>query len=121
MRILELLAEGKITAQEAAELLEALGRSEERGRNADRAAGGEARWFRVRVTDVRTGRRKTDINIPINFGWGLRFVDRFMGKASRRAVHHAWLAFQRGERGQRGTLVDVVDEQRGERVEIILE
>lgn len=120
MRILELLAAGKITAQEAAELLEALGRSEARARG-ERQGEAEARWFRVRVTDIRTGRRKTDINIPINVSWGLRFADRFMGRASRKALHHAWYAFQRGERGQRGTLVDVTDEQRGERVEIILE
>jgi hypothetical protein len=121
LRILEMLASGKITAQEAAELLEALGRSEERERREDRQGGGMPRWFRVRVTDTRSGRRKTDINIPINFGWGLRFVDRFMGRSSRKAVHKAWHAFQQGERGERGTLVDVVDERTGERVEIILE
>src|SRR5437016_2011161 len=73
MRVLELLEQGKITATEAAELLRALGDDD---RDAPEAAGeaprGERpRWFRVRVTDVSTGRPKANVSIPfgmVNFG-----------------------------------------------------
>ena len=62
MRILKMLEEGKINAEEAAKLLEALGGRAETG---PAGKGERARWFRVRVTDTKTGRKKVNINIPL--------------------------------------------------------
>src|SRR5689334_9351266 len=72
MRVLELLEQGKITAAEAAELLRALG-DDDRELMAGGAAprGERPRWFRVRVTEVATGRQKANVSIPfgmVNFG-----------------------------------------------------
>src|ERR1700730_3298278 len=86
-RILELLEQQKITSAEAAELLAALG---DRGRDVRRRdrnrwvaeelapATDRARWFRVRVTDQRTGQMRTNVSVPIGMvGFGLGFARRF--------------------------------------------
>src|SRR5690349_3753991 len=94
LRVLELLEQGQITAAEAAELLRALGdeddegderngrgrrhRRDERERERDRFEGGRRglpRWFRVRVTDTRTGRMWANVSIPYGMvNSGLRFA-----------------------------------------------
>ncbi len=128
MRVLELLEQGKISAAEAAELLRALG-DDDRDAVADEAPRGERpRWFRVRVTDVASGRPKANVSIPfgvVNFG--LRFAPnnfRFMGRGGKggigmpRQVDDLLDALRSG---RRGTLYDITDGNEGERIEIIVE
>ncbi|HRQ24996.1 MAG TPA: hypothetical protein PLF42_16330, partial [Anaerolineales bacterium] len=68
MKILKLIEEGKISAEEGAKLLSALSDSS-RGIPAPPrppgVPGGPARWLRVRVTDTRTGRSKASVQIPL--------------------------------------------------------
>src|SRR5437588_12324639 len=83
LRILQLLEQGKVTAAEAAELLVALGDRSPDGRRRERRRwlaeelappNDRARWFRVRVTDERTGRVRTNVSVPIGMiGFGLSF------------------------------------------------
>ncbi|MDX1689200.1 MAG: hypothetical protein R3248_14550, partial [Candidatus Promineifilaceae bacterium] len=66
MQILRMIEEGKISAGEGAELLRALEEKKDGGPAAEPLRGAsKPRWFRVRVTDVETGRSKVNVNIPM--------------------------------------------------------
>jgi len=127
LRILELLEQQKITADEVAELLAALG---DRGRDVRRRerykwqaedlapASDRARWFRVRVTDQRSGRMRTNVSVPIGMvGFGLGFARRFRNIPG---VGHVDDLFEAVRNGRRGTIFDVSNEG-GERVEIFID
>ena len=69
LRILRMVQEGKISAEEGIELMDALGENR-RGKEpvvAERRMGRRAaRWFRIRVTDQITGKIKVDVRLPVN-------------------------------------------------------
>ena len=130
LRVLELLEKQKITAAEASELLAALGDRGDRprdGRRRDRnrwlaeelaPASDRARWFRVRVTDQRTGQMRTNVSVPIGMvGFGLGFARRFRHIPG---VEHVDDLFDAVRAGRRGTIFDVANEG-GERVEIFID
>jgi hypothetical protein len=112
LRILELLEQRKITAGEAAELLAAVGES---GQPRARDRG---RWFRVRVTDQRTGRLRTNVSVPIGMaGFGLGFARRFRNVPGMDTVDDLLEAIRSG---RRGVIFDVASDG-GERVEILID
>src|SRR5579871_6673587 len=127
LRILQLLAEQKITAPEAAELLAALDTrgGENRRRERSRWLAEElappsdrARWFRVRVTDERTGHVRTNVSVPIGMvGLGLDFARRFRNVPGVGMVDEMYEAVRSG---RRGTIFDVANEG-GERVQILID
>jgi len=66
LKILKMIDEGKISAEEGARLLSALAGSQKTGNRAPvRSSAGAARWLRVRVTDTFTGKTKATVNLPI--------------------------------------------------------
>ena len=120
MKILKMVEEGKISAEDGAKLLSALsdGRKSA-GAPAPGATGGEARWFRVRVTDLATGKTKVNVNIPmglVNVGikMGARFAPGFDSQQME-AIAEALKS------GALGKIVEAIDEEDGERVEIFVE
>ncbi len=128
-RILELLRDGKITVDEAEQLLDALGPAGER---AERAGGprpsggpppsgqGPSRHLCIRITDLHTGKVKTNIRIPAR-GWRL-LTKLTRTKLGRRLSGLTLQDVQRAAReGAVGHIVDVTNDDRGERVEIVLE
>jgi hypothetical protein len=128
LRILQLLEQGKITAAEAAELLAALGqRGPETSRRRERGRwlveemappSDRARWIRVRVTDERTGRVRTNVSVPIGMvGFGLGFARRFRNVPGVNVVDEVFDAVRSG---RRGTIFDVSNDG-GERVEIFID
>src|SRR5438105_12051106 len=130
LRVLELLEQQKITAAEASELLAALGDRGDRGRDGRRRdrnrwlaeelapAADRARWFRVRVTDQRTGQMRTNVSVPIGMvGFGLGFARRFRHIPG---VEHVDDLLDAVRAGRRGTIFDVANEG-GERVEIFID
>jgi len=114
-RILEMLEQGKISAAEAHELLAAL---ETPSRREALGPGGEkAPRLHIRVTDVHSGRVKTDVVIPTGMlgrKWSRRLAGLFSG-------HHIQGLEEVARTGAKGTIVDVTDDRRGERVEIVVE
>jgi hypothetical protein len=119
LRILEMLEKGRISAPEAEELLDALGESV--GPARERATlGGRMMRLRIRITDLKSGRIKTNVNVPVG-SWGL--VSRLARSRWGRRFAGAYIAdIQRAAReGARGQIVDVADEKSGERVEILVE
>jgi hypothetical protein len=127
LRILELLEQHKITAAEAGDLLAALGERGRDGRRRERnrwlaeelaPASDRARWFRVRVTDLSTGRLRTNVSVPIGMvGSGLGFARRFRNIPG---VAHVDDLFEAVREGRRGVIFDVANEG-GERVEIFID
>jgi hypothetical protein len=65
MKILKMIEEGKLSVEEGTKLLAAL--SDKRVPTPPRPPGvpGGPRWLRIRVTDVRTGRSKASVQIPL--------------------------------------------------------
>lgn len=119
MRVLQMVAEGKITPEDGVRLLEALRAGEAADKRPTAPSPNQPRWFRVRVTDSASGRDKVNINIPIglvNVGlkMGARFVDE------REGIDFEQLTTM-VQSGQTGKILEVEDAEKGERVEIFAE
>jgi hypothetical protein len=115
-RILQMVSEGKITAEEGARLIGAL-RSGSASPQEPRA--GTARWFRVRVTDMATGRTKVNVNLPLTLvKAGLKMGARFAPDMEELDWNELVTAIQEGASGK---IVEVEDEEDGERVEVYVE
>jgi hypothetical protein len=127
MMILRMVEEGKLTPEDGARLLTALGEQEAGAQEtktqnetwnaayAPDPATGSGRNFRVRVSNLATGRQKVTVNIPLGLvDFGLRFVpqnSKFDVNAVRNALHN----------GMTGKIVDVTDDEKGDRVEVFVE
>ncbi len=118
IKILKMIDEGKITAEEGAKLLATL--SENRKASARRSvspvSSGGARWLKVRVTDMVTGRSKASVNLPLGL------VDAGLNIASKYAPDVAFEELVEAiNAGAEGKIIDVFDEEDGEHVEIFIE
>lgn len=117
-RILQMVAEGQISAEDGVRLLEAL-RGGESGDKRAQSPQNQARWFRVRVTELATGRDKVNINIPIGLvNVGLKMGARFVGDMEGVNFEELAAAVQAG---QMGKILEADDLEDGERVEIFVE
>lgn len=114
MQILQMVGSGQISAEEGARLLEALeAKSEE-----DRRPRRKARWLRVRVTDLETGRHKVNINLPM----GLMDIGAKIGaKFAAPADFDLEELVESIRGGAEGKIIDVEDREDNERVEIYVE
>jgi len=121
MKILKMVEEGKISAADGAKLLAALSESRKPAASPFPPPGGsgEARWFRVRVTDTRTGKPKINVNIPTGLvSVGLRMGARFAPNLETEQMQAMIDALKSGATGK---IVDMTDEEAGEHVEIFVE
>lgn len=120
MQILKMVADGKISAEEGAKLLAAL-EPEKRRQEPGEAPGepGKPRWFRIRVTDLETGKNKVSVNLPLNLvdvgvRMGARFTPEVEGFDLQTIIGQI-------RSGVQGKIVEVEDADSGERVEIYIE
>lgn len=118
LKILQMLEEGKITADEAATLLRTL----EGGRPATQtgpALAGRRQFLRIQVTDMTSGAVKVNVTVPMSLvGTGLRMAERFAPEfegLDRQELEELLAS------GVDGKLVEVLDEKENERVEIYVE
>lgn len=120
LKILALIEENKITAEQGAQLLTALGQSRKSGAPSPApVASGGSRWLRVRVTDTVTGRAKASITLPFGLvDWGLKIGSHFAPEIGN--VNMAELSQALRSSGE-GKLIDVIDEEDGEHVEIYVD
>jgi hypothetical protein len=119
MKILNMIREGKINAEEGAKLLTALGDSQKSSRSPASKTQGEPRWFRVRVTDLVNGKTKVSVNIPIGLmEWGMQIGAQFAPEVGDLDFEQLKEMLQSGVEGK---VVDVIDEEDGEHVEIFIE
>jgi hypothetical protein len=119
-RILEMVSENKIDAQEAARLLSALNNaSPDTESQVETTQAGKAKWFRVRVTDLETGRTKVNVNLPLSLvKVGLRVGARVSPEVEDLDWDELMVAIQEGAAGK---LVEVEDMEDGEKVEVYVE
>lgn len=126
-RILDMLAAGQITAEQAAELLEAIGPSAEPARGAPRAKGA-ARLIRISVDATRPDGTK-EATIRVNVPLGLaRFAGRFLPPDARKqleaqGVDLAALLDSLDADVPDGRLVDLdaTDDEKGTTAKIVVE
>ena len=117
LKILKMIEDGKISAEEGTRLLGALNKQKQR-REEQSEAG--PRWLRVRVVDLNSGKESVRVNLPIGLvNVGLKMGARFIPDAEQETVMQD-LA-QALSQGMMGKIVDIVDEEEGQRVEIFVE
>jgi hypothetical protein len=119
MKILKMINDGKITAEEGSQLLSALSqRSEKPRKTSPRSLAGQ--MLRVRVTDLNTGKTKVNVNVPMKLvDAGLNIAAQFtpeMENAQMMAAVKEALS-----ENLSGKIVDIVDEEDREHVEIFIE
>ncbi len=135
LKILRMLEEGKITAEQAEKLLEALRKPEEEPETKPR----RARWLRIRVYENGREKPKVNINVPLGLvkalsKLGVKFMDKVPDRV-REKLEQQGVDFdlnsitpeQIDELTNSLTsegplkLVDVDDTEEGEKVEIVIE
>jgi len=117
--ILRMVEEGKISAEEGARLLAALGDDGQtvppRSNAPADASFDTSTALRIRVSDAVTGKPKVNVNIPVGLvRLGLRFVPKSANIDVERIMHAL-------DTGIKGRIVDVVAEEEGTHVEIYVE
>lgn len=119
MKILKMIEEGKLSAEEGTKLLAAL--SDKRMPTPPRPPGLSAgpRWLRIRVTDIRSGRSKASVQIPLALvDAGMKIGAHFAPEVQGVDMSNVMEAVRSGMIGK---IIDVTDEEDGEHVEIYVE
>ena len=122
LKVLKMVEEAKISAEQAVELLLALESQEKRPKKSEEAASfqkGGGKWLRVRVTDTVTGRARVNIRVPTSLvGAGLKMGMRLSPEIEGLDTEQI---MQFIESGTLGKIMDVTDDDDGEHVEVFLE
>lgn len=119
MQILKMIEEGKISASEGAQLLRALDSKQSSGAYEPLKGPSNPRWFRVRVTDTTSGQQKVNVNIPLGLvNVGIKMGAKFAPNLDTGSYQQVIDAIKSG---QQGKIIDIVDDEGGERVEIFVE
>ncbi len=130
--ILELLATGKITADEAADLLNkataakvatAVPQSPKAATavavTAGKANSQKPSWLHVRVRDLNSGKNKVTVNVPLGM---VKFGLKIGGRFSPELNGLDWNEIQgMMDEMQSGILVDVEDDEGGEHVQVFID
>ena len=119
MRVLQMIQDGVISAEDGIRLLDSLDRTEKIADPMPDAAGRTAKYFRVRVTDTQSNKTRVNVRLPvsvINAGvkMGARFSPQVEGLDMQELMQYI-------RSGTIGKIVDVYDDDDGEHVEVFLE
>ncbi|MDH5605802.1 MAG: hypothetical protein OEY93_02840 [Anaerolineae bacterium] len=118
MKILQMVQDGKISAEDGAKLLSALSEGTQR-RNRTPSTPSANRYMRVRVTDTFSGKTKVSVNLPLGLiDAGLSIASNFMPGMAENTAEDIAEAINTGITGK---IVDVMDEEDGEHIEIFIE
>ncbi len=119
MKILKMIEEGKLSAEEGTKLLSALNGPKTPTPPRMPGMPGGPRWLRIRVTDVRTGRSKASVQIPLALvDAGMKIGAHFAPEVEGVNMSNVMEALRSGVTGK---IIDVTDEEDGEHVEIYVE
>lgn len=116
--VLEMLQAGRITPEQAADLLEALD-----GAGAAGAPKTDARLLRINVTDTRSGRVKVNVNIPMSIvdiagRMGLSLGIKRAPELSDVNFEEILAALRSGAQGK---IVDIVDDDDRQHIVVAVE
>ena len=117
MKILQMLQEGSIKAEEAAKLLEALEED-----NEEKPASEPGKVLKIKVSDKYSGAVKVNMGVPLGFA---RFLKDLIPVSERARIESQGVdldaIFANLDSGAKGKLVDVEDVQDGHLIEIWIE
>jgi len=124
MRILMMIQEGKISAAEGAQLIEALDELHEpsaptASTSKSVASGRKPHYLRVLITDTDTGKSRVNVRLPVSLiNSGMRMGARFAPEIEGLDMEelNGWL-----NSGEVGQIVDIFDDEDGEHIEVFLE
>jgi hypothetical protein len=120
MQILKMIENKQINAEEGAKLLGALGETDRDSKGPQPSPSTSGKWFRVRVTDMKSGKRKVNVNIPLGLvDVGMKMGARFAPAGLEGLDMQQIIAAIKS--GGEGKIVDVEDEEDGEHVEVFIE
>ena len=124
-RILKMIEDGKITAAEAAQLIEALDTATQspQGPSATASDNGSAkrvgRWFHVRVKDLASGKVRVNVRLPLSLiSTGIKIGAKFSPEVEKLDTDQLMEFINAGEIGP---IADIEDEEDGEHVEVFIE
>jgi hypothetical protein len=119
LKILQMIQDGKISAEDGTRLLDALNKGASRGAPTPPRMPGrpsDSRYMRVRVTNMDTGRTKVNVNLPLSLvDAGMSIAANFVPEVSDTDIVEAINS------GMSGKVIDVIDEDDREHVEIFIE
>ncbi len=120
MKVLRMVEAGKISAEEATQLLESLDEVPTAPKGGSGVPSGMAgRWFRVRVTDSDTGKVRVNVRLPVGVvSAGLKMGMRFAPQVEGLDLDSLSSMISSGDIGQ---ILDVFDDKDGEHVEVFIE
>jgi hypothetical protein len=119
MKILKMISEDKITAEEGAELLSALTRHSDKPKPHSRHSLAN-QMLRIRVTDMSSGKTKVHVNLPMRLvDAGLNIAAQFTPEMENQQMMEA--VKEALSENMTGKIVDVIDEEDGEHVEIYID
>ncbi len=117
LKILNLIQAGKLTPEEGLRLLEALDRPA--AVKPEHPAAGAARWLRVQITDLVSGKTRVNVRLPVTvLNTGIKMGARFstdLGQAEMTQILDAIRS------GSIGKILDVIDDEDSEHIQIFLE
>lgn len=117
LRILQLIEDGKITAEDGARLIAALG--DATADTPHRQDEGSRRSLRVVVTDTYSGKARVNVRIPAGIvDMALRLGVHFIPYNEGLDLDELMAALKAGVTGK---VIDVLDEDEGNRVEVFID
>ncbi len=123
LKILRMIEEGRITAEQGAQLLSSGTKpASEVAVTATAVAAprsGKTRWFRVLVTDTASDKVRVSVRLPLSLvKWGMKIGGQFAPEV--KGIDFDELSEILNSEGD-GKLVEVMDEEDGEHVQIFIE
>jgi len=119
MKILKMIEEGKLSAEEGTRLLSAISSGSRLVSSSGGLAASGAKWLRVRVTEINSGRSKASVQIPIALiDAGMKIGAHFAPEIDGVDMSQLMEALRTGMTGK---IIDVTDDEDGEHVEIYVE
>jgi hypothetical protein len=117
MKILQMLQDGTIKAEEAAKLLEALEEGQE-----ETPVSEQGKVLKIKVSDKYSGAVKVNMGLPLGFA---RFLKDLIPASERARIESQGVdldaVFANLDSGAKGKLVDVEDVRDGHLIEIWIE
>jgi hypothetical protein len=114
MTILRMVEQGKISAEDGARLLAALGGRKEAEEKPRATIFDSSRTLQVRVSDLSSSRQKINVTVPVGL---VQLLVHWLPAAAKAQLDQVEAAI---EAGSRGRVVEIVDQDTGVRVEIVL-
>jgi hypothetical protein len=124
LRILQLVQDGKITPDEASQLIEAIdvppqAESAPKKPDSSEPLPKAGHWFRVKVTNTENGKTRVNVRLPVSLvKAGMKMGARFSPEVEQMDLDQITEFINSGEVGQ---VIEVFDEDGGDHVEVFIE